>query len=95
MVQSNLHQGATVGYYFTKLGIVPYKFIHTSHLDKIKELGIVKKCAVHCTYILKEDALRVGLTLILYLFSKRYSSYELCSFNQRPQKDTVSLKNMC
>ena len=59
VVQSNSHQGATVGYYFTKLGIVPYKFIHTSHLDKIKELGIVKKCAVHCTYILKEDALRV------------------------------------
>ncbi|XP_066921895.1 uncharacterized protein [Clytia hemisphaerica] len=59
VVQSNFHQGATVGYYFTKLGIVPYKFIHTSHLDKIKELGIVKKCAVHCTYILKDDALRV------------------------------------
>lgn len=59
VVQSNFHQGATVGYYFTKLGIVPYKFIHTSHLDKIKELGIVKKCAVHCTYILKTDALRV------------------------------------
>ena len=59
VVQSNFHQGATVGYYFTKLGIVPYKFIHTSHLDKIKELGIVKKCAVHCTYILKEDAVRV------------------------------------
>lgn len=57
--QSNSHQGATVGYYFTKLGIVPYKFIHTSHLDKIKGLGIVKKCAVHCTYILKEDAIRV------------------------------------
>jgi len=59
VVQSNFHQGATVGYYFTKLGIVPYKFIHTSHLDKIKELGIVKKCAVHCTYILQEDAIRV------------------------------------
>ena len=59
VVQSNFHQGATVGYYFTKLGIVPYKFIHTAHLDKMKELGIIKKCAVHCTYILQSDALRV------------------------------------
>ncbi|XP_057301287.1 uncharacterized protein LOC130635816 [Hydractinia symbiolongicarpus] len=59
VVQSHFHQGATVGYYFTKLGIVPYKFIHTSHLDKIKQLGIIKKSAVHCTYVLKTDAMRV------------------------------------
>ena len=59
VVQANFHQGATVGYYFTKLGIVPHKFLHTSHLDKVKELGIIKRSAVHCTYIMKTDAMCV------------------------------------
>lgn len=59
VVQANFHQGATVGYYFTKLGIVPHKFLHTSHLDKVKELSIIKRSAVHCTYIMKSDAMAV------------------------------------
>lgn len=59
VIQTHFNQGATTGYYFSKLGIVPYKFIHSAHLDKVKELGIIKKSAVHCTYVSVEDAKRV------------------------------------
>ena len=59
VIQTHFNQGATTGYYFSKLGIVPFKFIHSGHLDKVKELGIIKKSAVHCTYVSKDDAKRV------------------------------------
>ena len=59
VIQTHFNQGATTGYYFSKLGIVPFKFIHSAHLDKVKELGIIKKTAVHCTYVSLEDAKRV------------------------------------
>ena len=59
VIQANFNQGATTGYYFTKLGILPYKFTNSAHLDKIKELTIIKRSAVHCTYIMKTDAFRV------------------------------------
>ncbi|XP_065059720.1 uncharacterized protein LOC135687153 [Rhopilema esculentum] len=59
VIQTHFNQGATTGYYFSKLGIVPFKFIHSAHLDKVKELGIIKKSAVHCTYVAKDDAKRV------------------------------------
>ena len=59
VIQNHFNQGATTGYYFSKLGIVPYKFIHSAHLDKVKELGIIKKSAVHCTYVNKTDAIKV------------------------------------
>ncbi|XP_065671214.1 uncharacterized protein LOC101240632 isoform X4 [Hydra vulgaris] len=58
VIQVTFNQGAA-GYYFSKLGIVPYKFVHSAHLDKIKELHIIKRSAVHCTYVMKEDALKV------------------------------------
>jgi len=59
VIQTHFNQGATTGYYFSKLGIVPFKFINSAHLDKVKELGIIKKTAVHCTYVGLEDAKRV------------------------------------
>lgn len=59
VIQTHFNQGATTGYYFSKLGIVPFKFINSAHLDKVKELGIIKKTAVHCTYVSLEDAKRV------------------------------------
>ncbi len=59
VIQTHFNQGATTGYYFSKLGIVPFKFIHSAHLDKVKELGIIKKSAVHCTYVSTHDAKRV------------------------------------
>eukprot|EP00794_Sanderia_malayensis_P009486 gene9486-10476_t len=59
VIQTHFNQGATTGYYFSKLGILPFKFIHAAHLDKVKELGIIKKSAVHCTYVSINDAKRV------------------------------------
>lgn len=59
VLQIKFNTGSTTGYYYAKLGIAPYKFEKLEHLHKVKELGIIKSSAIHCTYVLKEDALKV------------------------------------
>ena len=79
VLQIKCNPGSTTGYYYAKNGITPYRFEKLEHLHKIKDLGIIKSSATHCTYVLKEEALKV---------------FEGCGLNEKYLEDNIKFLDL-